>query len=443
MTEITENTRRIIEKEDRLLSYTTRVPYYPLVVDRAKGSHVWDVEGNEFIDLLASAAVINVGHNHEKVLEAVHEHVDRFIHYTPAYMYHVPHTKLAEKLVEITPGDFEKRVAFALSGSASVDGAIKAARSYTGRNHIVSFYHSYHGTTIGSLSVSGYGSDMRKGMGSLVPDVHFIPFPDSYRGKRTEECLESFRELITMIVPAESIAAVIYEPIQGDAGILIPEQAFYIEVEKICRENGILLIADEVHTGFGRTGAMFASELFHIDPDIIVLGKAIAAGMPLSAIVGRKEIMEAWHTPVHFFNTAGNPVSCAAATASIEVIEEEHLLENAVTVGNYMMERFKDMMTRHECIGDVRGSGLMIGVDIVKNRESKERDVQTTAKICYRCWEKGVILAFFSGCVLRVEPPLTMTMEEAKDALDIVEASITDVENGLVPDSAVDQVRGL
>ena len=169
MTEITENTRRIIEKEDRLLSYTTRVPYYPLVVDRAKGSHVWDVEGNEFIDLLASAAVINVGHNHEKVLEAVHEQVDRFIHYTPAYMYHVPHTKLAEKLVEITPGDFEKRVAFALSGSASVDGAIKAARSYTGRNHIVSFYHSYHGTTIGSLSVSGYGSDMRKGMGlSLI-----------------------------------------------------------------------------------------------------------------------------------------------------------------------------------------------------------------------------------------------------------------------------------
>ena len=203
---------------------------------------------------------------------------------------------------------FEKRVAFALSGSASVDGAIKAARSYTGRNHIVSFYHSYHGTTIGSLSVSGYGSDMRKGMGSLVPDVHFIPFPDSYRGKKERKNVWRVSgELITMIVPAESIAAVIYEPIQGDAGILIPEQAFYIEVEKICRENGILLIADEVHTGFGRTGAMFASELFHIDPDIIVLGKAIAAGMPLSAIVGRKEIMEAWHTPVHFFQHCGQP----------------------------------------------------------------------------------------------------------------------------------------
>lgn len=440
---ITDRTKTIVAKENQYLSYTTRVPYYPLVVDRAKGSRVWDVEGNEFIDLLASAAVINVGHNHEKVLAAVHEQIDKFIHYTPAYMYHEPHTKLAEKLVEITPGNFDKRVAFALSGSASVDGALKAARSYTGRNHIVSFYHSYHGTTIGSLSVSGYGADMRKGVGSLVPDVHFIPYPDSYRGRGTEECLESFKDLITMIVPADSIAAVIYEPIQGDAGILIPEPSFYEKLGKICKDNGILLIADEVHTGFGRTGRMFASELFDVEPDILVLGKAIAAGMPLSAIVGRREIMEAWHTPLHFFNTAGNPVACAASLASIEVIEEENLAENAIKVGGYIMKRFRDMMIRHGFIGDVRGSGLMIGVDIVKDRESKERDVQTTAKICYRCWEKGVILTFFSGSVLRVEPPLSMTMEDAGEALDLVEAAMIDVENGFVPDSAVDHVKGL
>lgn len=439
---ISEKTTGIIEKERELLSYTTRVPYYPLVVDEAKGIYVKDIDGNSFIDFLASAAVINTGHNHEKVVAAIKEQVDKFIHYTPAYMYHSPHTRLAEKLVEITPYTYKKRVAFGLSGSSSVDGAIKAARAYTGRNRIVSFLRAYHGTTVGSISVSGYNTMMRKGLGPLMPDVHFIPYPDSYRGRNGTECLDYFKELLETVLPAEEIAAVIYEPIQGDAGILVPEKEFFNELAEICHENGILMIADEVQTGFGRTGKLFASEHFDIEPDMIVLGKAMASGMPMSAVVARKEIFESWSAPAHFFNTAGNPVSCAAAIATIDIIKDEKLAENANYVGKYIICEFTKMTEKHPCIGDIRGLGLMIGVDIVKDRNTKERDVKTTAKICWRCWEKGLILAFFSGSVLRVEPPLIITMDEAKTAIKIIDEAISDVESGLVPDSVLDEIKG-
>ena len=439
---VTEKTTGITDRELEIMSYTTRCPYFPLVVDHAKGIYVTDIEGNEFIDMMASAAVMNTGHNHDKIVKAVHEQVDKFIHYTPAYMYHEPHTRLAERLIEITPGDFEKRVAFGLSGSASVDGALKAAKAYTGRSHIISFFRSYHGTTYGALSVSGYGCEMKRKVGALMGDVHFVPYPDSYRGCTTEGCIERLHEILETVAPPEEVAAIIYEPIQGDAGILVPEDRFFRELSEIAKANGILLIADEVQTGFGRTGKMFGSEWFSIQPDIMVLGKAIASGMPLSAIVGRKEIMEAWSAPVHFFNTAGNVISCAAGLATIEVIEEEHLLDNCRKVGAYIKDRFIDMMDHHEMIGDVRGEGLLIGVDIVMDRETKERGKDLTAKLCWRAWEKGMILAFFSGNVLRIEPPITMTMAEAERSLDLIEEAMVDVEQGLVPDSVLDQIKG-
>lgn len=439
---ITAKTTKIIDKENELMSYTTRCPYFPLVVDSANGIHVTDIEGNRFIDMMASAAVMNTGHNHEKIVDAIHRQVDKFIHYTPAYMYHEPHTFLAEKLVELVPGDFEKRVSFGLSGSSSVDGALKAVKAYTKRNHIISFFRSYHGTTYGALSVSGYGAEMKRRVGILMPDVHFIPYPDSYRGCTEDQCIERLEELFDTIVPPEDVAAIIYEPIQGDAGILIPENKFYKRLQKIAKENGILMIADEVQTGFARTGKMFASEWFDVVPDMMVVGKAIASGMPLSAIIGRKEIMEAWSTPVHFFNTAGNVLSCTAALATIDVVQQEKLVENSYRIGEYMRQRFMNMMSTHDMIGDVRGRGMFIGVDIVKDRGSKERDKETTAKLCWRAWEKGMILAFFSGNVLRIEPPLIMTKEEAEKSLDIIEEAMCDVENGRVPDSVLDEIKG-
>lgn len=449
ITSVTEKTYSILERENKYMSFTTRVPYYPLVVDSARGSIVTDIEGNKFIDFLASAAVINTGHNHPKIVEAINNQVNKFVHYTPAYMYHEPHINLAEKLIEITPGDFKKRVAFGLSGSSSVDGAIKAARCYTGKNKIISFFRSYHGTTYGSLSVSGYGVEMRKNIKPLMPDVEFIPYPDCYRCMFNKEqsscnlaCFKYLENLITTVLPKEEIAAIILEPIQGDAGIIIPPKEYYERLLEFCKDNNILIIADEVQTGFGRTGKMFASEHFDLEPDIIVMGKAIASGMPLSAIVARSEIFESWSAPVHFFNTAGNAISCSAAIATIDVIENENLTDNANKQGDYIMQRFETLKHKYNCIGDVRGKGLLIGVDIVKDRTTKERDVNKTAKICWRCWEKGLILAFFSGSVLRIAPPLTLSSEEAERAMDIIAEAIYEVEEGLVSDDVLEQIKG-
>lgn len=449
ITSVTEKTYSILERENKYMSFTTRVPYYPLVVDSARGSIVTDIEGNKFIDFLASAAVINTGHNHPKIVEAINNQVNKFVHYTPAYMYHEPHINLAEKLIEITPGDFKKRVAFGLSGSSSVDGAIKAARCYTGKNKIISFFRSYHGTTYGSLSVSGYGVEMRKNIKPLMPDVEFIPYPDCYRCMFNKEqsscnlaCFKYLENLITTVLPKEEIAAIILEPIQGDAGIIIPPKEYYERLLEFCKDNNILIIADEVQTGFGRTGKMFASEHFNLEPDIIVMGKAIASGMPLSAIVARSEIFESWSAPVHFFNTAGNAISCSAAIATIDVIENENLTDNANKQGDYIMQRFETLKHKYNCIGDVRGKGLLIGVDIVKDRTTKERDVNKTAKICWRCWEKGLILAFFSGSVLRIAPPLILSSEEAERAMDIIAEAIYEVEEGLVSDDVLEQIKG-
>lgn len=446
---ITNITNDIIDKERKYMSYTTRVPYYPLVVENADGCIIKDIEGNEFIDFLSSAAVINTGHNHPRIVEAVKGQIDKFIHYTPAYMYHEPHIKIAEKIIEISPCSYEKRVAFGLSGSSSVDGAIKAARSYTKRPRIISFLRSYHGTTVGSISVSGYSIGMHENLGPLMPNVHFIPYPDSYRGRYNSDdptdasgYINYLKELLDTVIPPSEVAAIIYEPIQGDAGVLIPPASFYRELNDICKKYGILLIADEVQTGFGRTGKMFASEHFDIEPDIIVFGKAVASGMPLSGLVARKEIFESWGTPAHFFNTAGNPISCVAALKTIEVIQDEKLIQNACTQGERIMQRFKKLMAEYDCIGDIRGEGLLIGVDIVKDRTTKERDVNKTAKICWRCWEKGLILAFFSGSVLRVAPPLTISNDEVDKAMDIISSSIKDVEDGLVPDSVLEEIKG-
>lgn len=448
MNAVTYKTNDIMEKEERLASYTTRVPYYPLVVERARGCVVEDIEGNRFLDFFSSAAVVNTGHNHPKVVASVMEQAERFLHYTPAAMYHKPHTDLAEKLVEITPGDFPKRIAFGLSGASSIDGAMKAAKSYTGRSHIISYLRSYHGATMGAISVSGYGG-MHDKIGSLIPDVDFVPYPDCYRcpfGQNCEscrqECFNYLETLLSTTVPPQDVAAVIYESVQGDGGIIIPPRSYMNRLKELCEAKGILLIADEIQTGFGRTGKRFASEHYDFTPDILVMGKGISSGMPLSALVGRSEILESWTTPAHFFNGAGNPVSCAAGIATIEVLEEEKLAENAVRQGAYLMERFRSLMEQYEWIGDVRGLGLLIGVDIVTDRETKKRDKNRTAKICWRCWEKGLILAFFSGNILRIAPPLTLTRQEAEQAMDIIESAMADVEKGLVPDSVLEQIKG-
>lgn len=444
---ITEKTKKILEEENKVMSSTTRVPYFPLVIDKAKGSYIYDIEGNKFIDFLSSAAVVNIGHNHPKVVNAIKSQIDKFIHYTPAYAYHKPHTELAMLLTKITPGNFDKKVAFGLSGSDSVDGALKAAKSYTGRNKIISFIGSYHGTTYGSLSVSGYSAGMHKNLGTLMPDVYFTDFPDYYRGlnnirQEDDRCLKMLRKILTSLIDPQEVAALIFEPIQGDAGILVPSEYFINEIKTICKENEILIIADEVQTGFGRTGKMFACERYHLEPDILVLGKAIAAGMPLSAIVARKDILESWSTPQHFFNTAGNVLSCSASLENISIINDENFLNDVVTKGRYLQEELKKELKYYPFIGDFRGVGLLQGIDIVKNKDTKEKDKTTTAKICWRCWELGLILAFFSSSVLRIAPPLNIEKKDLDKAIQIIAESCEDVAKGKVSDEVLTHIKG-
>jgi 4-aminobutyrate aminotransferase len=340
-------------------------------------------------------------------------------------------------------------VAYGLSGSDANDGALKLVRASTGRPKVIAFLGSYHGNTYGALSLSAVNLAMRRRFGPAVPDVYHIPYPDVYRASAGQQkaevsavCLKALTHLLETIAPPEEVAAVFLEPIQGDAGIIEPPVEFVGGLQQICRQHGILIVAEEVQTGMARTGPWFASEYLHLDPDVIVIGKALASGMPLSAIVARAELMEQWQAPGHVFSTGANPVCCAAASATISVIEEEHLGENAASVGKYLREQLEQLGARYEFIGDIRGRGLMLGVDLVMDRRTKERARALASKVVWRCYELGLFLTFLNGSVLRIAPPLVVTLEQAEAAVAILAQALDDSVSGRVPDSVVEKVKG-
>lgn len=441
--------KELVERDGRVIGKGARVPYYPLVVKRGRGAIIEDADGNEYIDMLASAGASNTGHCHPKVVEAIIDQSQEIIHYTPAYMYNEPMIDLAEKLVEITPGKFRKKVMFGLSGSDSNDGMMKIARAYTGRNKIISFAGAYHGSTYGSISLSALSLNMRRKIGPLVPDIYHINYPDCYRcrcGKKSEECslecLDELNEKFRTYLPPEEVAAIIMEPIAGDGGIIIPPVQYTQKLHEICKENGILFAVDEVQQGFGRAGKWFAIENFGVEPDIMVLGKAIASGMPLSAVVAREEIIESVGPPAHLFTTIGNPICCKAALATIEVIEEEKLVEASKEKGEYLKNKFLELKEEYPIIGDVRGLGLNLGIDLVKDQQTKERYQEACAKICYRCYEKGLVLTFFANNVLRIQPPLVISYEQIDKAMKIIEEAIIEFNSGSIPDKILEITKG-
>ena len=444
-----KNCEKIVEENDKVVASFSRIPYYPLVVKRAYKSTVEDMDGNTFIDFLSSAGTLNVGHCHPKVVKSIIEQTKQSILYTPVYMYNKLLSELAQKLIEITPGNFPKQVTFGLSGSDANDGAIKLARAYTGRSKIISFIRSYHGSTYGAITLSGISLNMSRKIGPLLPEIYHMPFPDTYHnslGGAPEDagknCLDYLKYAFENYLPPDEVAAVIIEPIQGDAGIVVPPGDYMQELFKLCKENGILFISEEVQQGMGRTGKWFGIEHFNIEPDIVIMAKALASGMPLSALIGRKEIMEALEAPAHLFTTAGNPVCCAAALATIKVIEEEKLMENAEKLNKIAFERFTSMKDKFPFIGEVRGLGLSIGVDLIKDSVTKERNKEAAAKICYRAWEKGLLLAFFSNSVLRIQPPLIITEEEFNKGIDIIEECMSDFKKGLISDDILKVTKG-
>lgn len=449
---VSESLRRVKDSDEYIAS-ASGLKYYPLCVEKAEGAKVWDKDGNEYIDFLTSACVYNVGHRHPKVVGAIKDQIEKVLNYTIAYLYEEPPVELAKKLVQITPGSFRKKVTFGFSGSDGVDSAIKAARAYTGKRNVIAFKDSYHGTTYGSLSLTGIVKSEVRGKVFPIPDVHFVEYPDPYRniwnidGYKEPEALSSkaLKEIENKINELKGdVAAIVFEPMQGDAGVVIPPKEFIVGLRNLADRYGIVLVDEEVQTGIGRTGKWWAIENFGVIPDIIVSAKALGGGMPISATIGREEIMESVPPPLFVFTHCGHAVNARAALATIEVVEEEGLLERADRLGKRALNEFDKMKNEFDFIGDVRGVAFLIGIDIVKNRDTKEPDRNTALKICWRAWEKGLILVTFGkgGNVLRIAPPLTIKEEELDKALDIIESSMRDVRDGKVSDEVLRFLRG-
>lgn len=444
---------QLIELDSQVYAPFGRIPYFPLVIDKAQGSLITDKNGRTLIDLFASASSLNVGHAHPKVVEALTKQANTLMSYSTPYVHHEPGILLAQKLTTLAP-DFmlngnKQRVVFGNSGSDSVDGMIKIARAATGRQDIIAFQGAYHGSTYGSISVSAVNPNMRSKMGPFVSGVHHIPYPDvyhnpAYAGLTDEEvcelALQPLHELFAYVPPTE-IAAILIEPIAGDLGIIPPPAQFIRELRAICTAHGIVLAADEVNQGMGRTGTWWSMEQHGVAPDLFCTAKSLGSGMPISAVIGRADLMEVLDPPAHTFTTAGNPTCAAAALATLEIIEEEHLLEASTTKGAWVKRTFEQMREKHSSMGAIHGVGLNMGVDII-NPETKEPDTLAALKICYTCFEEGVFLFTIHGNTLRIQPPLNIADAQLETALQIIEGAIEKVENNQVPNSILPDNMG-
>ncbi|MGE6365812.1 4-aminobutyrate--2-oxoglutarate transaminase [Bacillus paramycoides] len=404
-----------------------------LYVQSAKGAIITDVDGNELIDFAGGIGMQNVGHCHPKVVKAIQEQVESSIHSCFHVAPYESYIALAERLNELTPGDFKKKTMFANSGAEAVENAVKIARKATGRSAIVSFERAYHGRTLMTMSLTSKVKPYKHGFGPFAPEVYKLPYPYYYRadeGLTQEEVdaqiLAYFERFMLEEVASDNIAAIILEPLQGEGGFIVPTITFMRGVRNICDKYGIVMIADEIQTGFARTGSLFAMDHFGVAPDLMTFSKSIAAGMPLSAITGRAELMDA-SGPGQLGGTfSGSPVACAAALAVLDVIEEENLVKRAIEIGERMMEVFNSWKDKYEVVGDVRGIGAMTAIELVKDKETKEPATEEVKAIMKETHSKGVITisAGIYSNVLRFLPPLVITDEQLEEGLTIIEAAI-------------------
>jgi 4-aminobutyrate aminotransferase len=423
----------IVKRDGRVISpsYTRS---YPMVVERGKGAWLWDTDGRKYLDFTAGIAVANVGHANPDVVNAVRSQALKILHNAGTDFYNELEVGLAEKLVKVTPGRFPKRVFFTNSGTESVECAFKLARYYTKKPRLISFIGAFHGRTYGSMTLSSSKLRHRDHFGPLVPMVTHTPYPYCYRcpmGKEAGQCgMECLRyledELLRHVVPSDEVAAVIVEPIQGEGGYIVPPRGFHKELQGICKSRGFLYMADEVQTGFGRTGRMFASEHFGVQPDVMCLAKGIAAGMPLGACVARKDVMD-WPPGAHASTFSGNPLSCAAAHASLDCIRKRRLAENADALGRAGLKRLEEMASDIPLIGDVRGKGLMLAIELVKDGESREPAPEAAAKVAELAFRKGLLLLTCGESAVRVVPPLVITKKELMDGMGVLEECLRTV----------------
>ena len=406
----------------------------PTFAKEASGARVTDVDGNTFIDFAGAIGTINVGHCHPRVKEALHDQVDQYIHTGFNVMMYEPYIELAEKLAALAPGDHQKKVLLQNSGAEAVENAVKIARKYTGRQAIVTFQNAFHGRTLMTMSMTSKVKPYKFGFGPFAPEVYKAPFPYTYRkpeqmseGEYTNFMIQQFNDFLLKEVAPETIAAVVMEPVQGEGGFIVPDKSFVQAVKSICEQHGILFVADEIQTGFARTGRYFATEHFDIVPDIVTVSKSLGAGTPISGVIGRREVMDAADLGELGGTYSGSPLGCRAALAVLDVIEDEGLNQRALQIGEKVRERFTYLAKEFPFIGDVRGLGAMNAIEIVGEEKAPDKDL--TKKILAEAQHRGLLLlgAGVYGNVIRFLMPLVITDDELEEGLFIVEEAMRKV----------------
>jgi 4-aminobutyrate aminotransferase len=421
--------RALIDRDAKYVSpsYTRD---YPFVIARGEGAVVEDVDGNRFLDCAAGIAVNSTGVSHPDVVRAITDQAQKFLHMSGTDFYYEPQIRLAETLARLVPIEGEVRTFFANSGTETTEAALKLARYHTHRQGVIAFLGAFHGRSLGALSLTASKSIQRRGFGPLMPGVYHAPYPDPYRfAGSPDACAEASLafirdQILVHLASPDEIAAVVVEPIQGEGGYIVPPAAFLQGLRELTREHGILLVADEVQSGMGRTGRMFACEHFGLKADVVNIAKGIASGLPLGVTCARADVM-AWPPGAHASTFGGNPVSCAAANATITLLEES-LVANAAQVGAYLMERLRALQEKHALIGDVRGRGLMIGIELVRDRTTKERAVEERNFLVQAMFYRGVLVLGAGRNALRLAPPLVLTTDQADAVLEALDESLVE-----------------
>ena len=404
---------------------------YPFAMSHGRGAEVWDVDGNRFLDFMAGIAVCSTGHSHPKVVAAVTEAAQKFLHISSDY-WHEGQVALGERIAELAPMGEPAMSFFAQSGTESVEGALKLARYVTGRSRFIGFLGGFHGRTMGSLSFTASKYTQQKGFFPTMPGVTHVPYPNPYRpllaGEDQGAAVLNYIEnmLFQSNVPPSEVAAILVEPIQGEGGYLVPPPGFLEGLRALCDRHGILLIFDEVQSGIGRTGKMFASEHWGVQPDIMTLAKGLGSGLPIGMVVAKRSIMSQWKRGAHGNTYGGNPICCAAAIATLDLVRGG-LMQNAARMGEHFMLRLQELQARHAVIGEVRGRGLMIGMELVTDRHSRTAARELCDRFINRAYENGLLLLSCGQSTVRFMPPLTVNAAEIDEAVAILDATFGEV----------------
>jgi 4-aminobutyrate aminotransferase / (S)-3-amino-2-methylpropionate transaminase / 5-aminovalerate transaminase len=417
--------REILDRKRRVVAEPLSI-YLPIVIEEGRGAVVTDVDGNTFIDFTGGVGCLNVGHAHPSVVAAVQEQAARFAHTDFTVVPYEVYITLAERLLGLTPISGPTKAAFFNAGTEAIENAVKFARSYTKRPAVIAFEGAFHGRTLLAMTMTSKTHPYKAGLGPFAPEVYRVPFANEYRGPGVEEALEALERALVTQVAAEQVAAIVIEPVQGEGGFVVCPPEFMAGVRRVCDEHGIVMVVDEVQTGFARTGALFAIEHYAVQPDLICMAKSIAAGLPLSAVVGRAEIMDAPPDSAIGGTYVGNPVAQAAALAVLDVIEQEDLVGRAQAIGETIRSRMLAWHERFPAVGDVRGLGAMLAIELVRDRETKEPDADAASRVCEHAAQNGLLLlksGVYSNCI-RVLLPLVTSDAELDEALTVWERAL-------------------